>query len=59
MRILKFTTLLVSIIPGIMISFSLHAQSDTASTIALSNKLVAPELKMYELAFYLLDKDTL
>jgi len=54
MRLLKFTLLILFAL-AILGPNSVKAQSDTASTIALSNKL--NELNMYDLSFYLIEKE--
>jgi TolA-binding protein len=55
MRLLKFTTLLICLMLGIFVSNYVNAQGDTASTIALSNKL--NEINMHDLSFYLIEKE--
>jgi len=55
MRFLKSLTLLILFTSVILISHSVQAQSDTASTIQLSNKL--NDLKMFDWSFYLLNQE--
>ena len=57
MRLSRVSLLLFLFTIGISASSSLYSQSGASSSIALADKLASDDIKMYDLAFYLIEKE--